>query len=63
VFAKVKNGQKKCPILKNPGTLPKYEFPKIDLDHNALNAKILIQKVLRQNFNTFLRKGFRHFFY
>jgi len=28
VFAKVKNGQKKCPISENPGTLPKWEFLK-----------------------------------
>jgi len=30
VFGKVKNGQKKCPIFKNPGTLPKWKFPKSD---------------------------------
>jgi hypothetical protein len=30
VFAKVKNGQKKCPIPENPGTLPKWDFPKSD---------------------------------
>jgi hypothetical protein len=28
VFAKVKNGQKKCPILENPGILPNPNFPK-----------------------------------
>jgi hypothetical protein len=29
VFGKVKNGQKKCPIPKNPGTFMKWEFPKM----------------------------------
>jgi hypothetical protein len=46
VFEKVKNGQKKCPILENPGTLPKSKFPKMNLHHNALNTNILIQNVL-----------------
>jgi hypothetical protein len=31
VFAKVKNGQKKCPIPQNPKTFGKQEFPKRDL--------------------------------
>jgi hypothetical protein len=53
VFAKVKNGQKKCPILENPGILPKSKFPKMNLDHNAHNAKNLIQKVLAYFFCIF----------
>jgi hypothetical protein len=47
VFGKVKNGQKKCPILENPGTLPKSKFLKMNLHHNAHIAKILSQKLLR----------------
>jgi len=35
VFAKVKNGQKKCPISQNPGIFGKQDFPKWVLDHNA----------------------------
>jgi hypothetical protein len=46
VFEKFKNGQKKCPIFKNPGILLKQEFPKSDLDQNAHNSEILIENVL-----------------
>jgi hypothetical protein len=46
VFAKVKNGQKKCPILEKPGTLRKTSFPKSVLDQNAHNTNIFIKKLL-----------------
>jgi hypothetical protein len=40
VFGKVKNGQKKCPIFKNPKTLQKTRFPKSVLDHyDAIHQK------------------------
>ena len=46
VFAKVKNGQKKCPIPENPKTILKSEFLKSDLDHNANNPDFFIENVL-----------------
>jgi hypothetical protein len=46
VFAKVKNGQKKCPILENPGIFWKHDFPKSVLDQNAHNTNIFIKNVL-----------------
>jgi len=57
VFAKVKNGQKKCPILENPGTLPKSKCPKMVLHHIAHIAKILSQKVLAYFFCIFGEKS------
>jgi hypothetical protein len=41
VFEKSKNGQKKCPIFKNPRTFGKQEFPEVILEHNGLNFKNL----------------------
>ena len=42
VFAKVKNGQKKCPISENPMIFVKQDFPKWVLYHNAFIANFFI---------------------
>jgi len=42
VFAKVKNGQKKCPILEKPGIFEKHDFQNCVLDQNAHNTDFFI---------------------
>jgi hypothetical protein len=60
---KSKMDKKNVQFSKTQGLYRNGNFPKVILHHNALNTEILIQKLLPENFYTFLRKGFRHFFY
>jgi hypothetical protein len=62
VFEKFKNGQKKCPILENPKTFGKQEFPKMGFRPECSCFQKIEKNIVIINFFYFLRKGFRNFF-
>jgi hypothetical protein len=50
VFAKVKNGQKKCPIFENPGIFGKQDFPEMHFTPKCSQCQIFHPKSITINF-------------
>jgi hypothetical protein len=56
VFAKVKNGQKKCPKSQKAGTFGKQEFSKMHFRPQCSHLQKTGEKVVTVFFLVFLRK-------